>query len=328
MNPAVYCDLLPGLTTAHYRQAAEDISNLLTSQPGVECVSQFGDVGYPGISDIDLIVYVSHNAPRLSMLFEQWREADPIRKFMFYHSPLWIPTGFAPLLDRFHPGAAGAPEESHSTRTANSVWASAVMVIAARILLERSPVSARAMTLVYKNLLESCVRLKAIGNSEAHAMNLSLRDGLREFQLANGINARIPDSFVADFRKALEQLVYALQSANAAAGSSRIRPFRRIAIEQGHSAAVSRHGNNLTIRLKGAVIDDMLGDSEYTRVEATAIRAFREKNLRFPFYTRFCINRAAPLWLQSSLHFAKNLLRPNRIWLHDSATAANLNQFP
>ncbi len=320
MNPRIYSDILPALRREDYEQTFSEIRELLIQQPQVQSISQFGSVGDPGISDLDLLATVSGNAEHLRSIFLKWVSEHPLRSFIFFHQPLWLPVELVDSLGYFHSAPEPTPQPSTQVSTRDRVWASAVIAISARILIEKQPVSARAVLMLYKNMLESCVRLKHTSAESAAAKNAEMRKDVRHHQIQNGINTPAPDTISERLYSATVDLAHALAMASTEVEPLRpclIHPFPGLTIRQGDSTIVTRKSTLITIQIKGNVIEDLLADKDYSAAESSARRAFRKCGLPYPFYHRFCINPSLPQVLHTPLMYLKGIFRPAKPWLHN-----------
>ena len=102
-------DLRP-LSLADYEHVIEMYAAECSAIPGVSAIYQFGSVGAPGLSDIDLVVVLDDDAPllcpdfeRLSIKHERWR-SDPLVRACFIHDVYVCPRSAFTHIDWIIPG--------------------------------------------------------------------------------------------------------------------------------------------------------------------------------------------------------------------------------
>ena len=104
-------DLRP-LTNADYAAVIEKYTEECRSIPGVRAIYQFGNVGAPGFSDVDLVVVLDSDAPtdnrmlsRLSIYHERW-QLDPLVRACFVHDVYVCPSDAFAHVEYLVPGNA------------------------------------------------------------------------------------------------------------------------------------------------------------------------------------------------------------------------------
>jgi hypothetical protein len=102
-------DLRP-LSLADYEHVIEMYAAECSAIPGVCAIYQFGNVGAPGLSDIDLVVVLDDDAPllcpdfeRLSIQHERWRR-EPLVGACFIHDVFVCPRNAFTHIDWIIPG--------------------------------------------------------------------------------------------------------------------------------------------------------------------------------------------------------------------------------
>jgi hypothetical protein len=94
---------LRALVSEDYTRTLHAYIDAVAQAPGVLAVFQFGQVGHPGVSDLDLLVVVRDDIPVASLraVIDASR-GDDISRYLFSHPPVVIPLSCAPHAAYLH----------------------------------------------------------------------------------------------------------------------------------------------------------------------------------------------------------------------------------
>ena len=84
-----------------YDGARDEYLEYLTKNPGVVSVIEFGEIKYPGISDIDWLVIFDENRTINSNYFLPWKYLSTESKIAFQHRPIFYPKGYLNSISDF-----------------------------------------------------------------------------------------------------------------------------------------------------------------------------------------------------------------------------------
>ena len=84
-----------------YDSARNEYLQYLTKNPGVVSVIEFGEIKYPGISDIDWLVIFDENRTINSNYFLPWKYLSTESKIAFQHRPIFYPKGYLNSISDF-----------------------------------------------------------------------------------------------------------------------------------------------------------------------------------------------------------------------------------
>ena len=84
-----------------YDSARDEYLEHLTKNPGVVSVIEFGEIKYPGISDIDWLVIFDENRTTNSNYFLPWKYLSTESKIAFQHRPIFYPKGYLNSISDF-----------------------------------------------------------------------------------------------------------------------------------------------------------------------------------------------------------------------------------
>ena len=84
-----------------YDSARNEYLQYLTKNPGVVSVIEFGEIKYPGISDIDWLVIFDENRTTNSNYFLPWKYLSTESKIAFQHRPIFYPKGYLNSISDF-----------------------------------------------------------------------------------------------------------------------------------------------------------------------------------------------------------------------------------
>lgn len=184
-------DLDTELKSAHYQAALETFVSLAKDQ-GIqpEQIGYFGKTNHPGISDLDVLVIAEDlQLTKLSDAFEKKRNNDQRFKYIFFHSPVYVPaqllekTSLMHTFDNLTPVAPGCPQLSHlanqrdtQSRERDLSWLTFILSIGAQTLYQSSPQShsLRFNLLLMRNIGHSLNRLS--NRTDANATNLRISE--------------------------------------------------------------------------------------------------------------------------------------------------------
>ena len=84
-----------------YDGARDEYLEYLTKNAGVVSVIEFGEIKYPGISDIDWLVIFDENRTTNSNYFLPWKYLSTESKIAFQHRPIFFPKGYLNYISDF-----------------------------------------------------------------------------------------------------------------------------------------------------------------------------------------------------------------------------------
>lgn len=143
-------------------------------------VGFFGEVGFPGISDIDaLVVSTPEKIKKLNFLFQKELANSELFKYLFWHSPVFIIDSIKNKVTRLHtmeglkcvdPSINLFNKNENLSiselDTLNVIWFISLIGVASdicRTIHNNEPVSLRLCLLVYKNLIHSFNKFSNLG---------------------------------------------------------------------------------------------------------------------------------------------------------------------
>lgn len=110
MNPMDANDEIASLTSSDYDLVTREYAEHCIAVPGVSAIFQFGNIGAPGLSDIDLLVVLDDDAETegsalapLSIRYERW-ERNPLFRACFIHDVYVCPRAALAHVDYLMPG--------------------------------------------------------------------------------------------------------------------------------------------------------------------------------------------------------------------------------
>jgi hypothetical protein len=95
-------DDLRRLEAADYEACSDYVVDRLAGAGLADAVLQFGSVGHPGISDLDLLVVCRRDAPADRAAILEIASSAPHADYLFFHAPICALPDDLPYLRLFH----------------------------------------------------------------------------------------------------------------------------------------------------------------------------------------------------------------------------------
>ena len=176
---------LRGCERPDYDRERDSLIETLSSAPGIVAIGVFGEVGHPGISDLDCLVIAEDGKLATAHdRYARWRNADPDREYIFWHPPVFVSQSMLTPLTYLHTleglswyyGSALIYRDSQFDESLYLyyVWITFLLPIAVRIV-KSTDVSLRKALLVLKNLQRSVSVLAGPDDKDTDA--LSIKNG-------------------------------------------------------------------------------------------------------------------------------------------------------
>lgn len=315
-------DDLPRSLTMDDYQAAQRFVQTLCSECGIEPerVGFFGNVGCPGISDID--VAIVGDAPRLTRVVEGFdrscRESDWLRS-MFRHPPLFLLEDCVKIAPRLHtlngvseplrglmfdgvdPIDSACPGATSYDALLHAMWFTFLIAFVAG-LGRRGTISARRLLLVHKNLEYSEHYFGRLGANDGIYLSPVQRDSatIRRLTLEGRDVQHLASDFLDQFEAVQRAFAGFLPEASRSDRRSLERPVvvhDDFVLIRGSRTFVRRLGQrsfgaarpwlfDATRRfVEGGQGDDDVG--KFIRASIVARRSYQLAELRYPFIGPF-----------------------------------------
>lgn len=161
-------------------------------------IYRFGNIGEPGISDLDLLIVGDQDAlVKVKNFYDQLVETSDKVKFIMFHPPVLCPLSLVSDLNKFHTlynlvplnGASLIKIKEENIENLEYEWATSLLVLAVEIL--NADWSVRNKLLLQKNLSVSLKKLCNIDVSDEvrKARSLYLKNELTEDHINDSIHS-------------------------------------------------------------------------------------------------------------------------------------------